>query len=228
MRWLGRALLALLVGFGLLQAWFLAHVLWWRAVPPSETAFMRQGMAQLRQEDPSATLKHTWVPAEALSRHLKRAVIAAEDSLFVQHQGFDWENLHKAWRQNQRRGKVVRGGSTITQQLAKNLFLSGQRSLWRKSQEALITLMIEATWSKQRILTVYLNSIEWGHGVYGAEAASQHYFGRSADALSRDQAARLAAMIPRPRYFDEHRWGRGLNRKTGIILRRMPQVSVPD
>ena len=128
---------------------------------------------------------------------------------------------------NERKGKAVAGGSTITQQLAKNLFLSPERSLLRKGEEAVITLMIETIWSKRRILEVYLNVIEWGNGVFGAEAAARHYFGIGAGQLSAEQAARLAAMVPSPRFYDRNRGAPGLARKTDVILARMPAAQIP-
>ena len=129
----------------------------------------------------------------------------AEDAKFTEHDGFDWEGIQRAMDKNQRRGRIVSGGSTITQQLAKNLFLSGERSAWRKAQEAAITAMLEAVMSKRRIFEIYLNVAEWGENVFGAEAAAQHYFGVKAADLSEDQAAHLAAMLPRPRYYDRNR-----------------------
>ena len=128
---------------------------------------------------------------------------------------------------NQQRGKIVAGGSTISQQLAKNLFLSPDKTPWRKAQEAIITLMIEATWSKRRIFEVYLNVIEWGNGVFGAEAAAHHYFAISAAQLSEEQAARLAGMVPSPRFYDRNRSAPGLAKKTEVILRRMPSAQIP-
>lgn len=226
-RLLWRLLLLCGLLIGLLQAWFLAHVLWWQQIPPQRTAFMAAGLAELRRDNPNATLKHQWVDYDQISLHLKRAVVAAEDSLFMQHQGFDWDNLRQAWEQNQRRGRVVRGGSTISQQLAKNLFLSSNRSLLRKGQEAIITVMLEGVMDKRRILEIYLNSIEWGHGVYGAEAAARHYFNKSAAQLTPYEAAKLASKIPRPAFYDRNRYAPGLQRKTAIIQRRMHQVAVP-
>ena len=145
-----------------------------------------------------AALKHRWVPYDKISIHLKRALIAAEDAKFFVHEGFDIEGIEKALKKNEKKGRVVAGGSTISQQLAKNLFLSGERSYWRKGQEALITLMLEKMMPKRRILEIYLNVIEWGDGVYGAEAAARHYYRSSAANLGPAQAARLAVMVPRP------------------------------
>ena len=168
-----------------------------------------------------------WVPYEQISDNLKRALIAAEDASFVDHEGFDWEGIQKAYEKNLRKGKIVAGGSTISQQLAKNLFLSTKRTPWRKMEEAVITLMLEAVMDKRRIFEIYLNVIEWGNGVFGAEAAARHYFQVSAAELYRGQAARLAAMVPNPRFYDRHREAPGLLRKTDIIMARMPDAGIP-
>ena len=213
--------------FVALQAWFYAQVLWLRSHDPAQSAFMQERLVQLREHDPKARLQHRWVPYARISANLKRAVVAAEDAKFLDHQGFDWEAMQKAWEKNQRRGKVVAGGSTISQQLAKNLFLSGHRTPWRKAQEAMITVMMESVMDKRRILEIYLNVIEWGDGVFGAEAAARHYFGTSAAALSPAQAARLAAMVPSPRFYDRNRSTPWLEKKTQIILARMGAAEVP-
>ena len=152
------------------------------------------------------------VPMSRISVELQRAVIAAEDAKFVDHEGFDWEGIQKAIEKNQRKGRVVAGGSTISQQLAKNLFLSPRKSMLRKAEEAAITVMIEVVWSKRRILEVYLNMIEWGNGVLGAEAAARHYYGVSAERLGPVQAAKLAGMVPNPRLYDRNRNAPGLAR----------------
>jgi monofunctional biosynthetic peptidoglycan transglycosylase len=128
---------------------------------------------------------------------------------------------------NEKKGRAVAGGSTISQQLAKNLFLTPTRSLARKGEEAIITLMIETLWSKRRIFEVYLNVIEWGNGVFGAEAAARHYYGIGAGQLGPEQAARLAAMVPSPRFYDRNRGAPGLARKADVILARMPSAAVP-
>ena len=210
-----------------LQLSYLARVWWWRDHPPPTTAFMHESLEELRRRNPRAQLSHTWVPYSRISVSLKRAVVVAEDSRFVDHDGFDWEAIEKAQEKNLRRGRIVAGGSTISQQLAKNLFLSASRTPWRKGEEALITVMIEHVMDKRRILELYLNVIEWGEGVFGAEAAARHYFGVSASALSPGQAARLAAMIPNPRFYDRHRSTRWLERHTQTILARMPQAELP-
>lgn len=226
-RWVARALVALLALFVLVQAWFASQVLWYRWQPPRETAFMAQRLAELREKDPKATIKFQWVPYARISTHLKRAVIAAEDAKFLDHEGFDWEGIAKAREKNERKGRVVAGGSTITQQLAKNLFLSPSKSYVRKGQEAIIALMLEAFLPKQRILELYLNVIEWGNGVFGAEAAAKRYFGGPAAQLSAEQAARLAAMIPSPRRFERNPGSEYLDGRVATILARMPAAEVP-
>lgn len=226
-RWVARALVALLALFVLVQAWFASQVLWYRWQPPRETAFMAQRLAELREKDPKATIKFQWVPYARISTHLKRAVIAAEDAKFLDHEGFDWEGIAKAREKNERKGRVVAGGSTITQQLAKNLFLSPSKSYVRKGQEAIIALMLEAFLPKQRILELYLNVIEWGNGVFGAEAAAKRYFGVPAAQLSAEQAARLAAMIPSPRRFERNPGSEYLDGRVATILARMPAAEVP-
>ncbi|WP_423680850.1 MULTISPECIES: monofunctional biosynthetic peptidoglycan transglycosylase [unclassified Undibacterium] len=211
----------------LLQAYFLLQICWWINFNPSSTSFMRQQLSVLQEKNPDARLQHKWVPYNRISTHLKRAVIASEDDTFVDHEGVDWEAMQKAYEKNQKKGKVVSGGSTITQQLAKNLFLSGQRSYLRKGQELIITYMLEACMSKRRILEIYLNSVEWGVGVFGAEAAAQHYYGISAANLGAAQSARLAVMLPKPRYFDKNQGSGYLQRRTELILKRMTYAEVP-
>ena len=231
MRALGRGLkwvsLGLLGLFLVWQLWLFGWVLFWGWVNPGTTRFMEIRLAELRVKRPEAELKKQWVPYERISIHLKRAIIAAEDAKFVDHEGFDWEGMQKALEKNQKKGRFVAGGSTISQQLAKNLFLTPNKSYLRKAEEAIITLMLENLWSKRRIFEVYLNVIEWGNGVFGAEAAARHYFNTSAAQLGPEQAARLAGMVPNPRFYDKNRGAPGLGRKTGIILGRMPSAEVP-
>ena len=226
-RWLKWSLLAVAGLFLLWQVWLLAWVLLWSWVNPGETRFMEIRLAELRAKNPQAALKQQWVPYDRISIHLKRAIIAAEDAKFVDHEGFDWEGMQKALEKNQKKGRFVAGGSTISQQLAKNLFLTPTKSYFRKVEEAIITLMLENLWSKRRIFEVYLNVIEWGNGVFGAEAAARHYYNLSAAQLDPGQAARLAGMVPNPRYYDRNRAAPGLGRKTAIILGRMPSADVP-
>jgi monofunctional biosynthetic peptidoglycan transglycosylase len=226
-RWLTWTLAIAAAAIVLVQGWYAAHILWWSNHAPAETAFMAMRAAEQREHGKPVRRAYQWVPYERISPELKRAMIAAEDAKFVEHEGFDWEGIERAMDKNQRRGRVVAGGSTITQQLAKNLFLSSQRSYWRKAEEALITLMLEALLDKQRIFELYLNVIEWGDGVFGCEAASRRYFGVSARDLNESQSARLAAMAPNPRYYERHPNARGLERKIPIIIARMPSAELP-
>ncbi|HJW23611.1 MAG TPA: monofunctional biosynthetic peptidoglycan transglycosylase [Rhodocyclaceae bacterium] len=226
-RWLKLSLLAILGLFLIWQLWLLGWVLYWKWFNPGTTHFMEIRLAELREKRPDAQLEKQWVPYDRISPHLKRALIAAEDAKFTDHEGFDWDGIQNALEKNQRKGRFVAGGSTISQQLAKNLFLTPRRSLVRKGEEAIITVMIEATWDKRRILEAYLNVIEWGNGVFGAEAAARHYFGTGAARLGPEQAARLAGMVPAPRYYDRNRNAPGLARKTAIILARMPAAELP-
>ncbi|HWU35017.1 MAG TPA: monofunctional biosynthetic peptidoglycan transglycosylase [Methylovorus sp.] len=226
-QWIWRGLLALLLLIVLYQLWIFLHICWWVQHNPDSSAFMRDRLELLQEDKPGAELRHQWVPYNQISIHLKRAVIAAEDSRFVEHEGFDWDGIQKAYEKNLRKGRIVAGGSTISQQLSKNLFLSTRRTPWRKLEEAMITLMLEKMMSKRRIYEIYLNVIEWGNGVFGAEAASRYYFHTPAKGLTPVQAAKLAAMVPNPRYYDSHRNARGLLKKTGIIQARMNAVVVP-
>ena len=225
--WPGRLVLLLVALFLLLQLWFFAWVLIWRVSEPGPTQFMKIRLAELRQKNPNARLQQSWIPYSRISPNLKKALIAAEDSKFMQHQGFDFEGIQKAFEKNEKRGRIAAGGSTITPHLAKNLFLWPEKSLLRKGEEALITLMIEGTWSKRRILEVYMNEIEWGTGIFGAEAASRHYFGVSAAELNEYQAAMLASMVPSPQYYDRKGETEGLARQTEVILERMNKVAIP-
>lgn len=210
-----------------MQLYFVVQIWWWKDHNPGSTSFMDRQLSILREKDPKAQLKHKWVPYNRISNHLKRAIIAAEDSNFSEHEGVDWEAMQKAYEKNLKKGKVVAGGSTITQQLAKNLFLSGERSYLRKAQEVVITYMLETMLDKERIFEIYLNVVEWGVGVFGAEAAAQHYYGISAAQLGPAQAARLAVMLPRPRFYDKNRGSAYLARRTDLILRRMGAADLP-
>ncbi|HSH07954.1 MAG TPA: monofunctional biosynthetic peptidoglycan transglycosylase, partial [Burkholderiales bacterium] len=198
------------------------------------TAFMDARLESLRARaalagrDPDAArLAHAWVPYARISVQLKRAVVAAEDARFLEHAGLDWEAIERAIEKNQRRGRVVAGASTITQQLAKNLFLSGERSWLRKAQEAVIAGMLEATLSKRRILELYLNVAEWGEDVFGVQAAARHHFGASAASLSARQAAWLAAVLPSPRRYLRGQTTPYLERRVGVILQRMHSARIP-
>jgi monofunctional biosynthetic peptidoglycan transglycosylase len=220
------ALLALSVVL-LYQLWIFAHVVWWNFFNPSASAFMETRLEILQERNPEAKLRHRWIPYSKISLNLKRALVAAEDANFMEHEGFDWDAIQRAYEKNLKQGRVVAGGSTISQQLAKNLFLSGRRSALRKLQEALITVMIETVMSKRRIFEIYLNIIEWGNGVFGAEAAARHYFKKGAANLDAWEAANMAAMVPNPRYYDRNRSTAYLQRKTNLILGRMPAAEVP-
>ena len=225
-RVIGRALLIAVAALELYEVWIFAHVLWWQHVNPSSTRFMNLQLDTMRDTRPDAQLKHEWVDYERISRHLKQAVVAAEDDRFLEHDGFDWEGIQNAIEKNARKGKPVAGGSTISQQLAKNLFLTPSKSYLRKAQEALITLMIETCWSKRRILEVYLNVVEWGAGVFGAQAAAVHYYGIPASRLGPEQAARLAVMLPNPRRY-ERQFGPRLAAHARRVQARMHRSVVP-
>ena len=150
--WRGLSVLAVLVV--LYQLWIFLHICFWMFQNPSSTEFMRDRLVEMRKEKLNAEIKYQWVDYDRISNHLKRAVIAAEDAKFSEHDGFDWDGIQKAYEKNLKKGKMVAGGSTISQQLAKNLFLSSQRTPWRKAQEAVITLMLETMMSKRRILEI--------------------------------------------------------------------------
>ncbi|MCV2219702.1 monofunctional biosynthetic peptidoglycan transglycosylase [Thauera sp. Sel9] len=228
-RWfglLGRGLLVLLLLLLFWQLVLLTQVIWWSRFDPGSTSFMRMRLTELREADPKATLRHQWVDYENISIHLKRAVVAAEDDRFLDHGGFDWTGIQRALEKNEQRGRLAAGGSTISQQLAKNLFLSPSKSWLRKGQEAVLTVMIETTWDKRRILEVYLNVVEWGNGIFGAEAAAQRYYGTSAANLGPSQAARLAVMLPNPRHY-ERNYGPRLAAHANRIQRRMQASQVP-
>ena len=242
LRWLVLVVLAWLA----LQLFFVGRIATMAVVAPQSTSFQRsEAWAQIASTG-SVLWRQQWVPYGQISDHLKRAVIAAEDDSFVNHDGVDWTAVEKAWERNaqaeartaQQQAKAssnarpakepkIRGGSTITQQLAKNLLLSGERTLLRKGQEFVLTLLLEQLLSKQRILEIYLNNVEWGDGVFGAEAAAQHYFGKSAARLTAAQAARLAVMLPAPKRFEKMSGSAYLSGRTQTIVRRMGSAELP-
>lgn len=226
-RWTWYTLLLALIVLVAVQFWFLAHIWYWADHNPGSTAFMRARLEIIRADEPGARLSHRWVPYNRISNHLKRAVVAAEDDKFLDHSGFDWEAVQKAYERNRKEGEIVVGASTISQQLAKNLFLPAQRTWWRKGQEAVITAMLEAVLTKRRILEIYLNVVEWGDGVYGAEAAARYRFGVTAAALTPAQAARLAVMLPSPRSYPPGMDTLYLQDRTATILGRMQYARVP-
>jgi monofunctional biosynthetic peptidoglycan transglycosylase len=211
----------------LIQAYYFIQICWWTTHNPTTPSFMRHQLEIIQEKKPDAKLQQQWVPYDKISNQLKRAIIASEDANFSEHDGVDWDAMEKAYEKNTKKGKIVRGGSTITQQLAKNLFLSGERSYIRKGQEFIITFMLEAVMDKERIFEIYLNVVEWGNGVYGAEAASRHYFGTSAASLNAAQAARLAVMLPNPRFYDTNRGSAYLQKRTDLIMRRMNSSTLP-
>ena len=241
-------LLVLLAGLSL-QLYFVGRIALMAVVDPESTAFERSAVYSVVTTTGSLKWRQQWVPYSDMSDNLKRAVIASEDASFIEHEGLDIEALEKAWDKNAKAEqrvlqssaknagtkapakpakppKIV-GGSTITQQLAKNLFLSGERTLLRKGQELVLTVLLEKLLSKERILEIYLNSVEWGEGVYGAEAASQHYYRKSASKLSAYEAARLAVMLPRPKYFETRPSSGYLSSRASTIAARMGGVELP-
>lgn len=226
-RLIWRGALLLFAALIVYESWIFGRVVWWIWVNPTSTAFMEARLETMREKNPKAKIRHGWVAYTSISVHLKRSLIAAEDAKFLDHDGFDWKAIQRAAAKNLKKGKVVAGGSTISQQLSKNLFLSGRRTPWRKLQEAAITIMIETVMSKRRILEIYLNVIEWGNGVFGAEAAARHYFRTTASRLSGDESARLAAMVPNPRLYDRVRTTPALEKRAGIIRSRMDFAAVP-
>lgn len=218
---------ALVIAFLAAQLWFYVHILYWVNHNPSSTAFMERTREALQAKKPGMPLRHQWVPYERISPNLKRAVVAAEDARFLDHEGFDWEMIQKAMERNEKRGRVVAGASTISQQLAKNLFLSAERSWLRKGEEAIITWMLEQELSKRRILELYLNLAEWGDGIFGAEAAARYHFGVPAAALTAEQAAWLAVILPSPRRYEHGRLTPYLASRVSTILARMGAVHIP-
>ncbi len=223
-----RSILKIILGIFLtIQVYFFVQVVWYMEFNPKETAFMLAEKNRLSTLTPPRGITQQWVPYEKISLSIKRAVIASEDANFTFHDGVDWNALEKAAKENAIQGKIKRGGSTITMQLSKNLFLSAEQSYIRKAQEIIITGMLEIVLSKKRILEIYLNAAEWGVGIFGIEAAARHYFGISAAQLSPQQAAWLAAILPAPRKFDQLRNSTIATQKANIIFYRMRMVNVP-
>lgn len=208
---------------GLVLYWFVTNpnVSLLAKTNPPTTAFIESRRAEAGEKGRSFTLHRTWVPLKRISPYLTRAVIVAEDASFYQHNGFDWEGLKAAATRNLDKGELRRGGSTITQQLAKNLYLSSEKSLFRKAREALLTWQLEGALTKKRILELYLNVAEWGRGIYGAEAAARHHFDKSAADLTPEEAALLAAMLPSPRRYDPIRMTPYLAKRQQDILKLM-------
>ena len=248
MKSLGRWLLWLILAGLALQLFFVVRIAVMVAIDPVSTTFMRSEAWRVASASMAGNKNwrwsHQWVDGEQISPHLKRAVIASEDAGFNDHGGVDWSAIEGAWQKNERRQqqaekraasqpdrparepKIV-GGSTITQQLAKNLLLSGERQFLRKGQELVLTLALEMLLDKRRILEIYLNSVEWGDGIFGAEAASQRYFNKPASKLNAHEAARLAVMLPSPKFFETRQGSAYLARRTGTIVARMGGIQLP-
>lgn len=223
-----KGFLKVMIGvFLVLQGYFFVQVLWYVHYNPQHTAFMTAEKERLSSASPPKKINQRWVSYEKISPFVKRAVIAAEDAKFIFHDGVDWDALEKAVQENVAQGRIKRGGSTITMQLSKNLFLSADQSYLRKAQELLITGMLEVVLSKKRILEIYLNVAEWGVGIFGIEAAAQHYFGVSAQQLNGEQAAWLATILPAPRKFDQLRDSPFALKKAQLITQRMQHVHIP-
>ena len=226
-----------------LQLVFLGRIALMNVVDPQSTPFQRSEAWRLLIEKRQIAWSQTWVPAERISSNLKRAVIASEDAGFAEHAGIDWEAIEKAWQRNQKAEKRVErikarqpartvtakvvGGSTITQQLAKNLFLSGERTVLRKGQELVLALALDALLPKDRLLEIYLNNVEWGEGLFGAQAAARHYFRVDAAQLSAWQAARLAVMLPAPKRFEKNPGSPYVLGRSATIAARMGDVTLP-
>lgn len=241
-RWVGLVAIAGLA----LQFFFLARIALMATVDPQSTTFQRSEAWRIATQKDRLRWRQEWMPYDRISDHLKRAVIASEDGAFTSHEGVDWEALEKAWERNtkaeeqaaRRAGQAqlvprpvkppkVVGGSTITQQLAKNVLLSGERTLLRKGQEFVLAFALEKMLSKERILEIYLNSVEWGEGVFGAEAAARHYYRKGAGQLSAYEAARLAVMLPRPKYFEKVPNSGYLANRASTIVARMRDAELP-
>ena len=240
LRWLGLVVIAVVA----LQLFFVARIAAMAVVAPESTAFQRSEIWTQLASKGQVRWRQQWMPYTQISDHLKRAVIASEDDSFVNHDGVDWNAIEKAWERNAQaeaqiakaqarapdkpvRAPKIRGGSTITQQLAKNLLLSGERTLLRKGPEFMLTLALDKLLSKERILEIYLNNVEWGQGVFGAEAAAQHYFRKSASKLAPAEAARLAVMLPAPKRFEKMPGSAYLAGRTRTILGRMGSAELP-
>ena len=213
------AFMLLVVVFHVLVAGLL---LIWKTQPINNSMFM------LTHRLTGGEVTQEWVEYDQIAKPAKQAAIASEDSTFSQHNGFDIKGIKEAQKKNEASGKTTAGGSTITQQLAKNLFLTAHRSYIRKGEEAIITVMIETLWDKQRILTAYLNVAEFGDGIYGIEAAAHHYFNKTAANLNRDESALLISMLTNPKYYENNQGDRRLRNKQRIIKKRMKNAVLPQ
>ncbi len=215
-----------------IQLYFVVQITLWIFINPSSTAFQRAEHRRLCHFSMTCPIQHRWVPYAQISNDLKRAILVSEDDIFFTHLGVRIEDMQKAWEKNQKAGgKAVRGGSTITQQLAKNLFLSSEKNYFRKAQELIITGLLELILSKQRIFEIYMNSVEWGEGIFGIGAATQHYFVSSPKNIRRDQAAALASALPAPKCFDKNKYCRrgsiDFSARQQFILDGMDRIVLP-
>ena len=235
MRWIAYRRAASVVTLLAMQLYFVAQIALWALMNPGSTAFQRAERWRLCSWHWSCAMESSWTPYASISANLKRAVLVSEDDIFFQHHGIRFEDMQKAWERNQQAGvkknNALRGGSTITQQLAKNLFLSSEQNYFRKAQELVITEILELMLSKQRLFEIYLNSVEWGEGVFGVGAAAKHYFVTSPASLSRDQAAALASALPAPKCFDKAKYCRRANihcpTRQEFILENMDRIALP-
>ena len=213
------AIILIIVAFDILVA---ALLLVWKSQPINNSMFM------LTHRLTGGEVTQEWVEYDQIAKSAKQAAIASEDSTFSQHNGFDIKGIKEAQKKNEASGKTTAGGSTITQQLAKNLFLTSHRSYVRKAEEAIITVMIEMIWDKPRILTAYLNVAEFGNGIYGIEAAARHYYGKTAADLNRDESALLISMLTNPKYYQDNQGNKRLRNKQRIIKKRMNNAVLPQ
>lgn len=217
-KWVITPVFVVILGFHLMVVALLFH---WKTNPVNNSMFM------IAHRLGGGSVTQTWVDYNQIAKSAKQAAIASEDANFVNHHGFDVEGIKLAMELNKKTGEISAGGSTISQQLAKNLFLTSHRSYVRKAEEAVITTMIEKFWDKERILTVYLNVVEFGNGIYGIEAAAQHYFNKSADKLNKDQSALLLSLLPNPKYYEKNLQNKRLQNKKRIIARRLSSANIP-
>lgn len=213
------AIILIIVAFHILVA---SLLLVWKSQPINNSMFM------LTHRLTGGEVTQEWVEYDQIAKSAKQAAIASEDSTFSQHNGFDIKGIKEAQKKNEASGKTTAGGSTITQQLAKNLFLTSHRSYVRKAEEAIITVMIEMIWDKPRILTAYLNVAEFGNGIYGIEAAARHYYGKTAADLNRDESALLISMLTNPKYYQDNQGNKRLRNKQRIIKKRMNNAVLPQ
>ena len=237
MRWLTYLVKCLLAGFLAMQIYFAFQIALWIVFNPSSTSFQRAERWRLCSWHWSCPVYSEWTPYKQISSNLKRAVLVSEDDIFFQHKGFRIEDMKKAWEKNQQKAQAgagskaaLRGGSTITQQLAKNLFLSSEQNYFRKGQEFIIAGLLELTLSKERLFEIYLNSVEWGEGIFGIGAAAHYYYATTPAALGRDQAAALGSALPSPKCFDKPQYCRKSNihfpTRQDFILENMDRVAL--